>query len=310
MAASHDSIEIPAYVAAIFDQAPLPLSVYDRHGTQIAINDAHVALWNIRREEWIGRFNMVTDPQLAAMGNSALFQRVMQGETVVVPPHLFNAMEAGFQEDAGAQRWVEATYFPLRDANGDVTHLAAILRDVTRETEQSQAIAVAQAEIASQQAMIETLSSPVVQVWQGILTVPIVGSIDSRRAIAITENLLHTITRQRAQCVILDITAVPIVDTRVAQYLIDTAHACRLLGCDAVLVGIGVEIAQTLVQLGVDLTTLVTLANLQAGVAWAFARRRLRVVDFERTPGAVADVTPRTSARTQSANGKRPNKKY
>jgi hypothetical protein len=57
-------------------------------------------------------------------------------------------------------------------------------------------------------------------------------------------------------------------------------------------VGIGVEIAQTLVQLGVDLTTLVTLADLQAGVAWAFARRRLRVVDFDRAPGAAADGTP------------------
>src|SRR5262245_50326875 len=308
MAASDGTAQLPADFAAIFNQAPMPLSIYDRQGTQIAINDAHAALWNIRREDWIGRFNMVTDPQLAAMGSGALFQRVMQGETVVVPPHPFNAIEAGYQEDAGTQRWVEATYFPIRDTNGDVTHLAAILRDVTREIEQSQAIAAAQAEIASQRAIIETLSSPVVQVWQGILTVPIVGSIDSRRAIAITENLLHTITRQRAQCVILDITAVPIVDTRVAQYLIDTAHACQLLGCDAVLVGIGVEIAQTLVQLGVDLTTLVTLADLQAGVAWAFARQRLRVIDLERAPGAAANGTPRANARARSVNGKLPSK--
>jgi rsbT co-antagonist protein RsbR len=304
MTASHDSSEIPSYVAAIFDQAPLPLSVYDRQGTQIAINDAHVALWNIRREDWIGRFNMVTDPQLAAMGSGALFQRVMQGETVIVPPHPFDAIEAGFQEDAGSQRWVEATYFPVRDADGDVTHLAAILRDVTREIEQSQTIAKAQAEIATQRAMIETLSSPVVQVWRGILTMPIVGSIDSRRAMAITENLLHTITRQKAQCVILDITAVPIVDTRVAQYLIDTAQACRLLGCDAVLVGVGVEIAQTLVQLGVDLTGLVTLADLQAGVAWAFARLRLRVVDVDRAPAALAHAAPHSNGRASSANGK------
>jgi rsbT co-antagonist protein RsbR len=301
-----DMIEMPPYIAAVFDQLPLPLSLYDRQGTQVAFNDAHAALWNIRREEWIGRFNMVTDPQLAAMGSGALFQRVMQGETVIVPPHPFNAIEAGYQEDGGTQLWVEATYFPIRDAEGNVTHLAAILRDVTKETEQNQAIAAAQAEIASQRAIIETLSSPVVQVWQGILTMPLVGSIDSRRAITITENLLHTITRQRAQCVILDITAVPIVDTRVAQYLIDMAHACRLLGCDVVLVGIGVEIAQTLVQLGVDLTTLVTLADLQAGVAWAFARRKLRVVNIDRTPGALPEATPHTQIRTPFTNGKTP----
>jgi rsbT co-antagonist protein RsbR len=282
MAVSDGVAQLPADFAAIFNQAPMPLSIYDRQGTQIAINDAHAAIWNIRREDWIGRFNMVTDPQLAAMGSGALFERVMHGETVVVPPHPFNATEAGFQEDAGTQRWVEATYFPLRDSSGAVTNLVAILRDVTVEIEQRQAIAAAQAEIASQKAIIESLSSPVVQVWQGILTMPLIGSIDSRRATTITENLLETIMRQHAQCVILDITGVPIVDTLVAQHLINTAHACRLLGCDVVLVGVGVEMAQTLVQLGVDLSALVTLADLQAGVVWAFGRRKLRVIQADR----------------------------
>jgi rsbT co-antagonist protein RsbR len=107
---------------------------------------------------------------------------------------------------------------------------------------------------------------------------PLIGAIDSRRSMTITANLLHTISQQRAQCVILDITGVPIVDTQIAQHLIHTAHACRLLGCEVVLVGIGIEIAQTLVQLGVELSTLVTLADLQAGIAWAFERRNLRVV--------------------------------
>jgi rsbT co-antagonist protein RsbR len=264
-----------AYLAAIFDQIPLALSVYDRQGTQVAVNDAHLALWNSRRENWVGRFNMLTDPQLAAQGTHALFERVMQGETLVRPPHPFNSSAAGLQKE-GRQRWVEATYFPLRDA-GAVTHLVAILRDVTHEIEQSQAIAAAQAEITSQRALIEALSSPVIQVWQGILTVPIVGSIDSRSAATITKNLLHAIAHKRAQCVILDITGLPIVDTQVAQYLVDTAHACRLLGCDVVLVGVSVEMAQSLVQLGVDLSALVTLADLQAGVAWAFGRLKLRV---------------------------------
>ena len=95
--------------------------------------------------------------------------------------------------------------------------------------------------------------------------------------------------RQHAQCVILDITGVPLVDTLVAQHLINTAHACRLLGCDVVLVGVGVEMAQTLVQLGVDLSALVTLADLQAGVVWAFGRRKLRVIQAD---GALARLSP------------------
>jgi rsbT co-antagonist protein RsbR len=272
---------LPLLHTAIFNQLPFPLSLYDRDGYQIAINDAHVKLWNIKREDWIGRFNMVTDPQLAAMGSGELFRRVMEGETVIVPPHPFDATETGYQKDAGSERWVEATYFPIRNDKDEVTNLAAILRDVTLEIEQQRAIQAAQEEIASQRAIIDTLSTPVVQVWQGILTMPLVGTIDSQRAQMITANLLERISNLRAQCVIFDITAVPIVDTRVAQYLIETAQACRLLGCEAVLVGVGVEIAQTLVQLGVDLANLITLADLQAGIAWAFSRCNLKVVNSD-----------------------------
>ena len=92
----------------------------------------------------------------------------------------------------------------------------------------------------------------------------------------------------------------------IAQYLIDTAHACRLLGCDVVLVGIGVEIAQTLVQLGVNLTDLITLADLQAGVAWAFARQKLRVVDINDLPSARSSAKPHTNGHLLSTNGKLP----
>lgn len=288
----HQSPEIPAHIAAFFEHAPVPMSIYDRTGLQIAQNLATAAVWNIRREEWIGRFNMLTDPQLVANGSREQFARVMQGETVILPPHPFVGSATGLQDDAGGERWSEAIYFPIRDASGEITHLGAILRDVTVEIAQRKAmlaqqaeianqqaeIASQQAEIANQQAIIETLSSPVVQVWPGILTVPLVGTIDSRRAIQITENLLTAIGEEHAECVILDITGVPIVDTQVAQYLIQTALACKLLGCDVVLVGISVEMAQTLVQLGVDLRSIVTLADLQAGIAWAFARRQLRVV--------------------------------
>jgi rsbT co-antagonist protein RsbR len=286
MIAPTNPVVTTAQFAAVFDYAPIPISIYDREGTQVAFNDAHAVLWNIRREDWIGRFNMLTDPSLAAQGSRELFDRVMRGETVVRPPHPFDSKAAGFPDTGKDLRWFEATYFPLYDSSGVVTHLAAVLREVTQEVEHSQAIAAAQEEIASQKMIIETLSSPVVQVWQGILTVPLIGTIDSRRAATITENLLSTISQQHAQCVILDITGVPIVDTMVGQHLINTAHACRLLGCEVILVGIGVEMAQTLVQLGVDLSALVTLADLKAGIAWAFERRKLRVVSANGTHAA------------------------
>jgi rsbT co-antagonist protein RsbR len=278
MAIGNDVVEVYSFIASVYEDSPIPISIYDRQGTQVAFNAAHGKMWNIREEDTLGRFNMVTDPQLAASGSAENHRRVMQGETVVLPPHAFDSFEAGLQNERARRRWAEATYFPLRDSKGSVTHLCAILRDVTREVEQAQAIAAAQAQIDSQRATIESLSSPVIQVWRGILTMPLIGAIDSRRSMTITANLLHSISQKRAHCVIIDITGVPLVDTQVAQHIIHTAHACRLLGCEVILVGIGIEIAQTLVQLGVDLSALVTLADLQAGIAWAFERQGLRVL--------------------------------
>lgn len=278
MAEIPDPVTVPAFIASAYVDSPIPMSIYDREGFQVAFNAAHGRMWGLRPEDVIGTFNMITEPQLRASGSPEHHRRVMQGETVVLPPHPFDPVAAGLKNTGVGLRWAEATYFPLRDSSGAVTHLCAALRDVTREVDQAQAITAAQAEIAAQRQTIESLSSPVIQVWQGILTVPLIGTIDSRRALNITANLLDAIAQQQAHCVIMDITGVPIVDTQVAQHLIQTAQACRLLGCEVILVGVGVEIAQTLVQLGVDLSKLTTLANLQAGIAWAFRQLSLRVV--------------------------------
>jgi rsbT co-antagonist protein RsbR len=276
----------------IFDQTPLALSIYDETGLQVAMNQANANLFNIQRDEMIGRFNMVTDPQLAASGSPERHARVMQGETVITPPHTFEARQSGYQDDSPAEeRWFVGTYAPVRNKADKVTHLLAILRDVTHEVRQNESIAAAQAEIANQreeiagqQAIIESLSTPVVQVWTGILAMPLVGAIDSRRATQVTEGLLMAVSDQQAECVIIDITGVPMVDTQVAQYLVQTAYACRLLGCEVALVGIGVEMAQTLVQLGVDLRALNTMANLQAGIAWAFSRLDMQVIERAGAP--------------------------
>lgn len=264
-------------LARVFEQVPIAISVYDHTGLQVASNAATAALWNIQREQWIGHFNMITDPQLAAQGSAERHQQVMQGETLVLPPGRFSGRQTGLQDDAGGYRWIQATYLPLRDDRGAVTHLMAILRDVSEEVEQRAAIQEAQMEIQLQQDIIDVLSSPVIALWQDVLLVPLVGAISSRRALKVTEKLLNTISARQAQCVIIDITGVPLVDTQVAQYLAQTARACRLLGCEVVLVGVGPDIAQTLVQLSIDLDTIMTLSNLQAGLAWALTRLHWRI---------------------------------
>jgi len=119
---------------------------------------------------------------------------------------------------------------------------------------------------------IRELSTPIIPVYEGMLVLPLVGSIDSRRATEVTERLLEAIAAHQAEIVIIDITGVPVIDTSTANHLLMTTRAASLLGSRVLLVGIGAEIAQTIVHLGVELHGLVTLANLQAGIAYALER--------------------------------------
>ncbi len=119
---------------------------------------------------------------------------------------------------------------------------------------------------------IRELGTPVVPLLEGIILLPLVGQIDSVRAQQIVETLLVEVQEHRARIAILDITGVPVVDTMVAQALLQTAQAVRLLGAEPVLVGIMPEVAQTMVSLGIDLSRLVTRSDLQSGLEYAVER--------------------------------------
>jgi rsbT co-antagonist protein RsbR len=124
---------------------------------------------------------------------------------------------------------------------------------------------------------IQELSTPIIPLYTGVLAVPLVGRVDSQRAQALTEAMLEAIAREQAEIVLLDITGVAMVDTNVANHLMQTARAAALLGSQVVLVGISAEVAQTLVQLGLDLGQLVTLSNLQSGLEYALLRQGLAI---------------------------------
>lgn len=129
----------------------------------------------------------------------------------------------------------------------------------------------------TQKQLLETirqLSTPVVPLMEGIILLPLVGHIDSNRARQTVEGILLGVQSHRARLVIVDITGVPVVDTMVAQALVQAAQAVHLLGAEAVLVGIMPEVAQTMVGLGIDLSALVTRANLQSGLEYAVERMR------------------------------------
>ena len=130
--------------------------------------------------------------------------------------------------------------------------------------------------IRQQQELLE-LSTPVVTLWDGVLALPVIGTLDSNRTQVVMENLLQRIVETGASIAIIDITGVPTVDTLTAQHLMKTVAAARLMGADCIISGIRPQIAQTIVHLGVDLGTVTTKATLADAFAVALQRLDLTV---------------------------------
>jgi rsbT co-antagonist protein RsbR len=133
--------------------------------------------------------------------------------------------------------------------------------------------------ITRQQAELLELSTPVVQLWDGVLALPLIGTLDSRRTQSVMEALLERIVETGSEFAIIDITGVPTVDTLTAQHLIKTITATRLMGAECIISGIRPQIAQTIVHLGVDLGDVLTKSSLAGALELALRRRGLKVVD-------------------------------
>jgi rsbT co-antagonist protein RsbR len=137
--------------------------------------------------------------------------------------------------------------------------------------------------IRQQQEMME-LSTPVVTLWDGVLALPLIGTLDSARTQVVMENLLQRIVDTGAAIAIIDITGVPTVDTVTAQHLLKTVAAARLMGADCIISGIRPQIAQTIVHLGVELGTVITKANLADAFLIAMKRLGLSVQKIQAAP--------------------------
>lgn len=153
----------------------------------------------------------------------------------------------------------------VRACTTTLTVLMGTLRLVVLETVLSEG----QALIERQQLQLLEVATPVVKLWDGVVAVPLIGTLDSARSQVVMEALLEAIVEQRARFAILDITGVPTVDSLVAQHLMKTVAAARLMGADCIVSGIRPAIAQTIVHLGLDLGTVTTRASLADALAHA-----------------------------------------
>jgi anti-anti-sigma factor len=178
-------------------------------------------------------------------------------------------------------RHADGTIFPvqisigaLHDEAGAFSGTTVIVRDIREQRSQESERARLQDEIIQmQQLALRELSTPLLAVSDRVMVLPLVGSIDSRRAQQVIETLLEGISTTGADTAILDITGVPVVDTQVANALLRAAQAVRLLGAQVVLTGIRPEVAQTLVGLGADMREIVSRSTLQSGIAYAMGAR-------------------------------------
>ncbi|MGN6400451.1 MAG: STAS domain-containing protein [Flavisolibacter sp.] len=134
---------------------------------------------------------------------------------------------------------------------------------------------------------ITEISTPVIRVWEGIVALPIIGTLDSARTQTVMENLLQEIVDSGSTIAILDISGVPAVDSLVAQHLIKTVAATRLMGAECIISGIRPEIAQTVVHLGIDLSNIVTKATLASALKYAFGVLRLEVKRIQKDKAVI-----------------------
>ena len=143
--------------------------------------------------------------------------------------------------------------------------------------------------IREQQAAIRELSTPVLQVRDRLVILPIIGVLDSQRARQLTEQLLSAIQANRAKVVVIDITGVASIDMTVANHLVQTVNASRLMGASAIITGLSSGIAQTLVDLGVDLSMMKTVGDLQGGLEEAERLLGYKVIEMDKAGAAVHD---------------------
>jgi PAS domain S-box-containing protein len=172
----------------------------------------------------------------------------------------------------GTRFWANVVITCLRSSgSGEIRGFGKITRDLSKQR-------AAEEQIRKQnQEILEMAAVPVVQIWDGIVLVPLIGTLDSQRTQQLMERVLNRVTETNSPVALLDITGVPSVDTQTAQHLIETTAAVRLLGAEVILTGVRPAIAQTLVHLGIDLSNVTTRASLGAGLRMALEMLKLRV---------------------------------
>lgn len=210
-------------------------------------------------------------PQVAASWRNIIHPDDLERSVQMIGAHIADPRTPLFvqyrvRDRQGQYRWWEVRGRTMPDAINGRIRAIGIARDITSMKHAEETLREQLGVITHQQSAIRSMSTPIIQVWDGILTLPLIGTFDTDRATEIMERLLSEVTRLRARHAILDLTGIETVDTTTAEQLYRIIGAVTLLGARAVLSGLNPAIAQTLTDLGVDTTRFVTYRNMQGAL--------------------------------------------
>lgn len=180
------------------------------------------------------------------------------------------AHEERFEPIEGRVSWLVTNKFPAKDENENVIGMVGTTRDITEEKNKQEVI-------KSQQETLREVGTPIIPIAEGIVILPLIGDVDSHRAMDIMRATLTGISEYRADIIIIDITGVPVVDTGVASYFNRTIQAVKLKGAKAIVTGISESVAEAIVDLGIDWSNVVTMPDLQSGLQRALVELKMKL---------------------------------
>ena len=223
----------------VFERAPIGILVFDREYRVVDCNDALAAFLHSQRGRVVGLdLRKIPDQRIrpaidaALGGEEGLYQGPYRSAT------------------SGAQTIAHLRSRPLHDADGQVSGGIAVVEDATERVRVEEDLREQLELVQRQAATIQALGMPILKVWDEVLCLPVIGTVDQYRATEMTESLLSAIIAERARFAIVDLTGVEVVDTATAQHLVQLLRAAALVGAEGIVCGVRPAVAQTIISLG------------------------------------------------------------
>ena len=258
-----EGLSTQAFLAAIVESSDDAIYGKTLDGTILSWNRGAERMYGYLAAEIVGRPVSELVPSTKPDEVPQILERVKRGERV-------DHFETARVRKDGEVIDVSLNVSPIRDASGKIIGASTTARDITEQKKMHEALTQRAKEILD-------VSTPVLQVWEGVVVAPFIGTLDTQRAQQFMERLLDKIVETNSSVALLDVTGVPAIDTRTAQHLIETITSVRLLGAQAVLTGVRPAIAQTLAHLGINLADVVTRSSLAAGLRVALDILHLKI---------------------------------